>query len=199
MCLCGCVGTRVCLAPLSSFTQISRSHAFYTEGKMITRTRSLCIFSRMLGLAGLSKNHVSANAVRWRGKVTNEIKERWRRWSRKRDRGGWRRELQCYFSPFPLQPYQSLMLWDNSWTPKPCYIPFTLSSHLSGAKHFFFSFLYLWTVFTCVCTFLMHRITLLTICLTFLFWTPLLSQPVSFISLSVCVYFMDAVAKMKLK
>ncbi len=29
-------------------------------------------------------------------------------------RGGWRNKLQCYFSPFEVQPCRSVMLWDNS-------------------------------------------------------------------------------------
>lgn len=73
--------------------------------------------------------------------------------------GGWGGELQCYFSPLPLQPYHSLMLWDNSWTPKPCYIPITVSSHISSAKLFFLSLyftpLYFWVF---ICTFISHWI-----------------------------------------
>lgn len=84
-------------------------------------------------------------------------------------------ELVCYASPFLLQPYHGLKLRDNSWTPKLCSSPFTLSSwgHL-----IFISCLYISkTVFVFPCTFCQPPDP--SICLSSLFWTPLLSQPIS--------------------
>lgn len=98
------------------------------------------IYSRTLGRMSFEKPCISTcSALTWKVTEIEWIKEMWGRWSRKKERGGegWRGKLQCYFSPFSLQPHQSLMLWDNSWTPKLCYITFTLFlCHPSSANPF---------------------------------------------------------------
>ena len=106
------------------------------------------------GEAGKSAFQRTVCQHMWRADMVSNrnrlIQRGWRRrWSRKtrerereRERGGgrWRGRLCGYFSPFSLQPYQSLMSWDNSCAPEPCYTPSTLPSHISSANFFIFLF-----------------------------------------------------------